>query len=84
MRGAKCDVYVGRGSIWGNPFSHLRSKHTVTLVADRATAITAHAVWIQDQPELLALIPTLRAKRLGCYCAPLPCHAEILARMANT
>jgi hypothetical protein len=25
----------------------------------------------------------LRGKILGCWCAPLPCHADILAEVAN-
>jgi len=25
----------------------------------------------------------LRGKILGCYCAPLACHGDILARIAN-
>jgi hypothetical protein len=83
IRGAGCEVYVGRGSIWGNPFTHGASKFATIKVATREEAIDRYAAWILTQPALLARLPELRAKRLGCHCAPLPCHAEILARMAN-
>ena len=33
--------------------------------------------------ELLALLPDLRGRRLGCWCAPLPCHAMVIAELAD-
>lgn len=78
------DVYIGRGSIWGNPFSHLQSTYQgVIIVATRAEAIDRYRAWIQTQPQLLALLPRLRGKILGCYCSPLPCHGDVLAMMAD-
>ncbi|WP_432040564.1 DUF4326 domain-containing protein [Streptomyces cucumeris] len=35
------------------------------------------------RPDLLALLPALRGRRLGCWCAPLPCQAEIIAELAD-
>jgi hypothetical protein len=33
---------------------------------------------------VLAQLPELRGKRLACYCShDEPCHADILARLAN-
>jgi hypothetical protein len=28
-------------------------------------------------------VPALRGHRLGCWCVPLPCHAEVLAEIAD-
>lgn len=28
-------------------------------------------------------LPELRGQRLGCYCAPLPCHGDVLAALAD-
>ena len=82
--GASCDVYVGRGSIWGNPFSHLaESKFEVIRVASRAEAIAKYEYYLLASPNLMEQLPALRGKRLGCWCAPYPCHAEVLARYAN-
>jgi hypothetical protein len=37
-----------------------------------------------DGRHLLALIPTqIKGRRLGCTCAPLPCHGDVLARLAD-
>jgi hypothetical protein len=34
--------------------------------------------------ELIAALPELRGKRLGCWCAPHPCHGDLLKGLANT
>ena len=75
---APFDVYVGRPSIWGNPFK-LKSE------ADRTPAILAqYEAWLRGQPELVARARReLRGKVLGCYCAPKLCHGDVLARVAN-
>lgn len=72
------DVYIGRPSKWGNPF-HIGAKH-----GDRAAVIAKYDAWVRDQPHLLAALDELRGKRLGCYCAPLPCHGDVLAYLVNS
>jgi hypothetical protein len=70
------DVYVGRPSIWGNPF--IVGKH-----GSRDEVVTAYRNWIQGRSDLLNLVHTLRGKSLGCWCAPLPCHGDVLAELAD-
>jgi hypothetical protein len=70
------DVYIGRGSKWGNPFR-------IGKDGTRADVIRKYEAWLQEQPELLAALHELRGKTLGCFCAPKPCHGDILARLAN-
>lgn len=77
------DVYIGRLSIWANPFSHVDSKFTVTKVATREDAIECYRKWIVLQPHLLARLHELKGKRLGCWCEPLPCHGQVLAELAD-
>ena len=69
------DVYVGRGSKWGNPFKIGRD-------GDRADVIRLYRKWIIRQPELMAALPALRGKVLGCWCAPAPCHGDVLVELA--
>lgn len=77
-------VYIGRGSKWGNPFSHLPSSYpNVIRVATREEAVRRHAEWILTQPELLAALPELVGKTLWCHCTPALCHGNILAALAN-
>lgn len=69
-------VYVGRGSKWGNPFPITRD-HT------RADVLAMHEAWLKTQHDLLRAIHELRGKYLVCFCAPQPCHADLLLRLAN-
>ena len=73
---ARYDVYIGRPSPWGNPFKIGRD-------GDRSTVIQKYRTWLLTQPSLLARIPELRGKVLGCWCAPLPCHGDVLAQIAD-
>jgi len=80
------DVYIGRPSQWGNPFSHREGTLAKYKVATREEAMRKYCEWIQapEQAELKALIPKLLGgKRLGCWCKPLSCHGDILAEIAN-
>lgn len=70
------DVYIGRPSKWGNPF-------VIGKDGDRQAVIEKYDKWIREQP-LLADIHELKGKRLGCWCAPLPCHGDVLAYLAES
>lgn len=80
---AKYDVYVGRPSKWGNPYSHLDGTLAQFKTATRKEAIEKYREYLLSNPELMACIGELRGKVLGCWCAPKSCHAEILAEIAN-
>lgn len=70
------DIYIGRPSLWGNPF-------VIGRDGSREEVIAKYRAYILRQPAMLADLPSLRGKRLGCYCAPLPCHGEVLAELAD-
>jgi len=69
---SRYDVYIGRPSKWGNDFKVGRD-------GTRAQVIALYERWLSEQPELLA---ALEGKTLGCWCAPKPCHGEVLVRLA--
>ncbi len=82
------DVYIGRGSIWGNPFTHLTTETKAQfVVASREEAIASYGKWIKTQPELMKRIPELKGKVLGCWCKDKngngKCHGDILAELSN-
>jgi len=70
------DVYIGRPSKWGNPF-------LVGRDGDRRECIKLYEEWIMQHPELIADLPELRGRILGCWCAPKECHGDVLLRLAN-
>src|SRR5881394_1317672 len=75
------DVYVGRPSPWGNPYKIGQIVDGRRLT--RADVLAYYERWLLSQPTLLAKLPELRGKVLACWCAPLPCHGNILARLAD-
>jgi hypothetical protein len=83
MRREDCDVVIARPSMWGNPFSHRTGTRARFLVMSREEAIAKYEDWIRQQPLMLAAIPQLAGKRLGCWCAPNACHGDILVKLVN-
>ncbi len=78
------DVYIGRGSKWGNPFSHKRSQLAEVIVDTREEAIECYKNWLSTRPDLIeAAKKELKGKVLGCFCDPLDCHGHVLAKIAN-
>ena len=71
-------VPVHRPTGWGNPFKIGRD-------STRAQVIDKYRAWlVSERPDLVLNARIhLRDKVLGCYCVPLSCHAEVLARIAN-
>src|SRR5271167_4950646 len=69
------DVYIGRPSSWGNPFSHLPNSAAEFRVGTRTEAIEAYEKWLLEQPDLVERVKReLRSKILGFWCKPLACH----------
>lgn len=82
-----CDVYIGRamhqggwrlpGSKWANPFRLGDYSNNRDLV------LRAYEAYVRGSPGLMRALPELRGQRLGCWCAPLACHGDVLVRLLN-
>lgn len=78
------DEYIGRGSKWGNPFSHLDGTKATYKVNSRDDAVKQYAkhLWKQmksgevTKEDLLSL----DGKRLGCFCKPKACHGDVIVK----
>lgn len=70
------DIYIGRGTIWGNKFKSPRD-------GTRAEVIEKYREWLSGQWELLDRLDELQGKVLGCSCKPLRCHGDILVELVN-
>jgi hypothetical protein len=78
------DVYIGRGSPFGNPYSHKEGTAALWVVETREDAIRLYEEWLRAQPELVTRVKReLKNKILGCWCSPLACHGDILLKIAN-
>lgn len=70
-------VYIGRPSYWGNPF-------TIGVDGNRAQVIEKYRAQLMRSPAMLDRVTELRGKDLVCWCAPRPCHGDILLQLANS
>lgn len=78
------DVYIGRPSKFGNPFSHKDGTLAKYKVATRDEAVQKYEEWLMQQPELIeAAKKELKGKILGCWCHPASCHGDVLLKIAN-
>ena len=83
--GEPYDVYIGRAnprkglnqSIWHNPFKEGRDG-TREEVIER---FERHV--LEERPDLVERLPELKGKVLACWCAPEPCHGDVLLRLAE-
>jgi len=76
LRRERFDVYIGRGSKWGNQF-------VIGRDGDRAEVIRKYREWILRNDYLLGCLGELKDKVLGCYCKPLPCHGDVLVELVE-
>jgi Domain of unknown function (DUF4326) len=80
------EVYIGHRwtlggwrlpeSKWANPFKIGRD-------GTREEVIALYERSLRSKPELIAALPQLRGKNLACWCAPLPCHGDVVARLVE-
>ncbi|MGH3799140.1 MAG: DUF4326 domain-containing protein [Pseudonocardiaceae bacterium] len=79
--------YVGHaGSRHSWPQSDFANPFVKQAGIDREAMVRHYREWLDAQPELLARISggELTGRALGCWCAPQPCHADVLAeRLAS-
>ena len=70
----KYDIYIGRPSKWGNPFS-------IGKDGTRKEVIQKYKEYILGKPDLLDSLHELKDKVLGCWCKPKACHGDILIEL---
>lgn len=70
----KFDVYIGRPSKWGNPY-------TIGKDGTREEVIKKYMTWFQEQPDLIKSLHELKGKTLGCWCKPKDCHGDFLVSL---
>jgi len=70
------DIYIGRPSIWGNPF-------TIGKDGSRQEVIDKYRAYVMSNKILLSKLHELKDKTLGCWCKPLPCHGDILKELCE-
>lgn len=82
------NVYIGRPSKWGNPFTHKQDGKTLAkyIVEDRDAAVNAYREWITngEGKHLIDDLHELKGgKILGCWCKPQACHGDVLLELLD-
>ena len=71
-------IYCGRPSKYGNPFSIGKDGTRAEVIAKFRIYAEARLLeephWLDDLRGVEAVV---------CWCAPLPCHTEVLIELAN-
>jgi len=77
------DIYIGRGSKWGCPFTCIKDKETLAdeIVGSREEALSKYREYVMNSPELMDALDELDGKVLGCFCKPKDCHGDILIEL---
>jgi len=71
-------VYIGRPSIWGNPF-------VIGKDGTRREVIEKYRKYVMANKQLSDKIKhDLSGKDLVCWCSPKPCHGDVLLELANS
>ncbi len=74
------DVYAGRGGPFGNPYQIGPDGNRNEVI--RKFDYDFHQHMLKD-PVFRQKLERLRGQRLGCFCKPLPCHADVIAAYLN-
>lgn len=83
------DVYIGRPGPYGNWYTHLGTDTSAKVrVATREEAISRYEA---DLREMIVVDPKfmdeylkpIAGKTLGCWCAPKPCHGDVLIKLCR-
>ena len=75
----KCDVFIGRGSEFGDPFR-------ITKTVTRQQAVQSYRIWFPKKfPDsiLKKKLKKLEGKKIGCFCKPEECHGDVLVELIH-
>lgn len=79
--------YIGRGCIWGNPFTHLPLSRTKAQfqVKTEEESLVRFESWFRERLandlNLRQKLLDLDGHELVCYCKPAPCHGDVLIKL---
>ena len=75
--GASYDIYIGLGSPWGNRFlGDAPRPKAIQLYETRLRHLLNDPAWRVE-------LKGLSGKVLGCHCAPLDCHGDVIIKLFN-
>lgn len=80
-RGDLYDVYIGRGTIWGNPYQMGQDGDRNEVI--RKFAYDFGRGFLKASENLEHNLGIIRGKVIACHCKPAACHGDVLAAHLN-
>jgi hypothetical protein len=91
-----CDVYIGRGSPLGNPFTSIKDKQTKAkeVCDSREESVRKYRIWLMGEIEKKNPLITNELNRiwklskqgdvfLVCFCKPKLCHGDVIKEIVE-
>jgi len=78
LRKEPYDIYIGRGSVYGNPFYIGKDGTRKEVVIKYYKWLIGKIVIPNRKPPSRKDLKKLIGKRLGCFCKPKLCHGDVL------
>lgn len=81
-RGDTYDVYIGRGTVWGNPYQ-------IGQDGDRDEVIRKFAYdfdrgFLKVHQNFEKHLSHIKGKVIACHCKPAACHGDVIAAYVNS
>lgn len=80
IRKEEYDVYIGRGSGWGNPFVIGKDGNREEVI-NKFLDLMLERMSGSEREFWLGELEKLEGKTLGCFCSPLPCHGDVIVSL---
>ena len=82
------DIYIGRPSKWGNPYSEKENTLAEFKCKTREEAIKSYETYLLSKPKLMNNLHELKYKTLVCWCknkggGGKNCHGDILKKYVD-
>lgn len=77
---------IDRRSLWGNPFRIGKDGNRATVIQryqDEHLPVLRQVLVRGGWPDADMAFRSLRGRALACWCAPAPCHGDVLAELAE-
>ena len=85
-------VYIGRPSVLGNPFSHLKGTLADYSVSSRDEAVDRYETWLRSEIKTNKVVIKEMRKLykkfvdsghldLVCWCYPARCHGDVIKKL---
>ncbi|WP_371229073.1 DUF4326 domain-containing protein [Pseudomonas sp. QE6] len=81
-RGDVYDVYIGRGTIWGNPYQIGQDGDRDEVI--RKFAYDFQRGFLKASEHLEHNLSGLKGKIIACHCKPAACHGDVIAAYINS